>query len=241
MNDEQRIVQAETRLGAGEARQGVGEDRQTRSDRRQTEVETHQEATDGRLDAVELLAQANIRAMTEVRGLRDDIAKVDSKRGRDLNLFKAAMVLVLVLVVGVAFTVASNRPILNLIQSTVTPGGEIYEQNQARSNQLVFTLVTENDCRHRRAEAGLAPPPTTLVIKEGTAVATPVAPCGDLPDSPPGFQSPPRPQGLPPQEKPASGFNPVPYMLALAVGATSAVGAFIYRDRVRDRKREETG
>lgn len=183
--------------------------------------------------AVELLARANIQAMTEVRGLRDDIAAVDAKRGRDLNLAKLALAMTILLVIATMAVAISNRPILNLIKSTVTPEGDIYQENQARTGVLLQSLVSEEDCRNRRASAGLPPPPTTIVIKGGQATAIPKAPCGDLPDSPTGFQSPPKSEQPPEVPDNDDGFNPVPYGLVLAFGATIGVGAVIYRTRER--------
>ena len=232
------MVQAETRLGAGEARQGVGEERASRAEGKQTEANTRADAAEDRLDAVELLAKANVEAMREVRGLRDDIAAVDTRRGRDLDLAKVAMALVVLLVIGVGAVVISNRPILKLIESTVTPGGQINQDMAERATQRNFGLVTENDCRHRRAVANLPPPPTTVVIKDGQAIAQAKMPCGDLPDSPAGFQSPPKSETPPPSKSGGGGgFNPVPYALALAIGVTIGIGVAIYRTQRREDKR----
>lgn len=197
-----------------------------------TTIPNPEGGADSRLTALETLAQANLRAMQEVKGLRDDIAKVDASRGRDLNLFKWAMALVLFLVCIAVFMVLTNRPILDLIKSTVTPEGEIYKANTERTTLLLQNLVVEQDCRNRRAMANLSAPPTTIVIRDGKAVTLAKAPCGDLPDSPPGFQSPPKldPPPLPP---PSKSGNRLAYAVMVAVGLAVIAGV-VYQKRTRE-------
>lgn len=155
--------------------------------------------------AIAALAQGYGEAVQEMRGLRVDLRDIDAKRGRELNIFKGAIALVAVAVVVTTFVALTNRPILNLIKSTVTPGGEIYQRSQTSTASLVQGLAGEIDCRNRRAAAGLGPPTVAAVPgPDGGLVVRQTVACGDMPDSPPGFATvrvpPPAPVHVPNQD-----------------------------------------
>lgn len=135
--------------------------------------------------AIRDITEALHAATAETRGLREDVKVLDAKRGRDISIFKGAIALVLIATAMSAFVALTNRPILDLIKSTVEPTGEINQRSQAASAVLVQNLPIEIDCRQRRALADLPPPAVqAVVLPDGRSAMRQAVPCALLPDNP---------------------------------------------------------
>jgi hypothetical protein len=103
-------------------------------------------------DALLDVAESNRKVATGLEGFTAEVHSIDRRRGRQL----VALGVCVFLLLGAA---AANFTTLQIVRCALTPGCSTYERNSRNSAKLVGELVVESDCRSRRADAGLAPPP----------------------------------------------------------------------------------
>lgn len=156
------------------------------------------------IEALELAAEkaeetarlADLAAQEAVQ-LRAEVENRSCLQEREIQVLKrillvvcAALIIGAFFIGGVFYVAVTNRDVLDIVKSSTTPGGKIYERNVERTNKLISeALVDEDDCRDRRIAAKLAPP------------ADPSVPCRD--QTPPDVYTSPL-CSLPPNKNPCT-------------------------------------
>lgn len=73
-------------------------------------------------------------------------------------------IVILLAVIAVLLVIAlSNRTTLGIVQDVTDPEGKFARRSAAAQQVTFATILDEGDCRHRRAQAGLPPPPQAYV------------------------------------------------------------------------------
>ena len=115
-----------------------------------------------RADAIHEVAQAVERVGDSVGQLTGELRAARDKTHRELNHLRRLTWLVLFGLIGLTLLAVVSTYTLYLVVDTISPGGARFRQGQERTGQAVAAIVVDNDCRNRRAAAGLpAPDPRT--------------------------------------------------------------------------------
>lgn len=89
---------------------------------------------------------------------------------------KLFAVLGVLVVVGIGLSLLAHRTSLDnqkVLQDCTDPAGECAQRSRQGTAELVYRLNIENDCRTRRALAGLEPPPVALNVLQATPCVFP--------------------------------------------------------------------
>jgi hypothetical protein len=83
----------------------------------------------------------------------------------------------LVLAIGNRVNGESIKDTVEILESVTSPEGEIYQETQNRTDNLLLGFALEMDCRDRRRDAGLPAPVTPLLPSGAPDYASPLFSC----------------------------------------------------------------
>lgn len=97
--------------------------------------------------------------VTQIEQLRrslDDLTATIKRR----NAWRRVLAVLAAVAVGVLLANSvANRTTLAIVRDATNPQGQLARSGQDRQQVVLAGLLDEGDCRHRRAAAGLPPPP----------------------------------------------------------------------------------
>ena len=139
-----------------------------------------------RADAIHEVAQAVEHVGDSVAQLTGELRAARDQTHRELNHVRRLTWLVLFGLMGLTLLAVVSSYTLYLANDTISPSGKRNQQNQQRTVVRLTNLAIEDDCRIRRAIAGLRAPDSAAPC----VVQTP-------PEVYPGVpaEMPPRPNG----------------------------------------------
>lgn len=88
--------------------------------------------------------------------LGEEVVDQERRANRWLRWIAGVLTLAVLGLIPIGLVSLSNQKVL---RSCTSPSGACYQEGQTRQAGLIYALVVEQDCRTRRALAGLSPPP----------------------------------------------------------------------------------